>query len=72
MVSVQQGISVTEALILLRAYAFSNDRLLAEVADDVVPRPLAGMNRTAGPAVARTGPTRIAATLRARSGVRRP
>jgi GAF domain-containing protein len=36
MVSVQQEISVTEALIRLRAYAFSSDRLLAEVAEDVV------------------------------------
>jgi hypothetical protein len=35
-VSVQQQISVTEALIRLRAYAFSYDRLLADVADDVV------------------------------------
>jgi GAF domain len=35
-VSVQQQISVTEALIRLRAYAFSHDRLLADVADDVV------------------------------------
>ena len=35
-VSVQQDISVTEALIRLRAYAFSHDRLLAEVAADVV------------------------------------
>src|SRR6266566_1617267 len=35
-VSVQEDISVTEALIRLRAYAFSNDRLLAEVAEDVV------------------------------------
>jgi hypothetical protein len=33
-VSVQEGISVTEALIRLRAYAFSSDRLLAEVAED--------------------------------------
>ena len=40
MVSVQQGVSVTEALIRLRAYAFSNDRLLADVADDVVARRL--------------------------------
>src|SRR5690348_7652827 len=40
MVSVQQGISVTEALIRLRAYAFSNDRLLADVAEDVVARRL--------------------------------
>ena len=36
MVSVQQGVSVTEALIRLRAYAFSHDRLLADVAEDVV------------------------------------
>jgi GAF domain-containing protein len=35
-VSVQEDISVTEALIRLRAYAFSNDRLLAEVAHDVI------------------------------------
>jgi hypothetical protein len=35
-VSVQQGISVTEALIRLRAYAFSRDRLLADVAEDVI------------------------------------
>jgi len=36
MVSVQAGISVTEALIRLRAFAFSNDRLLADVAQDVI------------------------------------
>jgi hypothetical protein len=35
-VSVQEDISVTEALIRLRAYSFSNDRLLAEVAHDVI------------------------------------
>ena len=40
MVSVQLGISVTEALIRLRAYAFSHDRLLAEVAQDVIDRRL--------------------------------
>ena len=40
MVSVQGGISVAEALIRLRAFAFSNDRLLADVADDVVARRL--------------------------------
>lgn len=39
-VSVQEGISVTEALIRLRAYAFSNERLLADVAQDVVDRRL--------------------------------
>jgi len=38
MVSVQEQISVTEALIRLRAFAFSHDRLLAEVAGDVVAR----------------------------------
>jgi hypothetical protein len=40
MVSVQQEISVGEALIRLRAFAFSNDRLLADVARDVVARTL--------------------------------
>jgi GAF domain-containing protein len=40
MVAVQQTISVAEALIRLRAYAFSNDRLLADVAEDVVARRL--------------------------------
>src|SRR6266566_8811153 len=40
MVSVQAGISVTEALIRLRAYAFSHDRLLADVAGDIVARRL--------------------------------
>jgi GAF domain-containing protein len=39
-VSVQQGISVTDALIRLRAYAFSHDRLLTDVAQDVVDRKL--------------------------------
>jgi hypothetical protein len=37
-VSVQEGISVTEALIRLRAFAFSADRPLADVARDVVAR----------------------------------
>ena len=56
MVSVQEQISVTEALIRLRAFAFSHDRLLAEVAGDVVARRLRlGMN-PAGPA--RWGPER--------------
>ena len=40
MISVQLGISVTDALILLRAYAFSNERSLTDVADDVVARRL--------------------------------
>jgi AmiR/NasT family two-component response regulator len=40
MVSVQQGISVTDALIRLRAYAFTRDRPLTEVAQDVVDRKL--------------------------------
>ena len=39
-VSVQQDISVTEALIRLRAFAFSSDRLLADVARDVIARRL--------------------------------
>ena len=40
MISVQQEISVTEAVIRLRAYAFSHDRLLADVAQDVIARRL--------------------------------
>ncbi len=39
-VSAQEGISVTEALIRLRAFAFSSDRLLADVAEDVIARRL--------------------------------
>jgi hypothetical protein len=39
-VSVQEGISVTEALIRLRAFAFSSNRLLADVAQDVIDRRL--------------------------------
>ena len=39
-VSVQEGISVTEALIRLRAFAFSSDRPLADVAQDVISRRL--------------------------------
>jgi GAF domain-containing protein len=39
-VSVQEGISVTEALIRLRAFAFSSDRLLADVSQDVISRRL--------------------------------
>jgi hypothetical protein len=38
--SVQLGISVTDALIRLRAHAFAHDRLLADVAQDVVDRKL--------------------------------
>jgi GAF domain-containing protein len=37
-ISVQEGISVTESLIRLRAFAFSSDRLLADVARDVIAR----------------------------------
>jgi hypothetical protein len=40
MVSVQEDISVTEALIRLRAHAFSNDRPLADVTHDVIARTL--------------------------------
>ncbi|HEX2319250.1 MAG TPA: GAF and ANTAR domain-containing protein [Streptosporangiaceae bacterium] len=39
-VSVQAGISVVEALIRLRAYSFSTDRLLTDVARDVIARTL--------------------------------
>ena len=37
-VSVQAGVGITEALILLRAYAFSTDRPLDDVAADVLSR----------------------------------
>jgi hypothetical protein len=40
MVSVQLRVSVAEALIRLRGYAFAHDRLLTHVADDVVARRL--------------------------------
>lgn len=40
MVSAQISVSVAEALIRLRAYAFANDRPLSEVAQDVVARRL--------------------------------
>jgi hypothetical protein len=40
MVSVQEGISVAEALIRLRTFALGHGRLLADVADDVVARRL--------------------------------
>jgi GAF domain-containing protein len=40
MVSVQLNISVTDALIRLRAYAFANERVLTDVAKDVVSRHL--------------------------------
>ncbi len=40
MVAVQLGVSVGEALLRLRAYAFGNDRLLTEVAEEVVGRQL--------------------------------
>lgn len=39
-VSVQLGVSIAEALIRLRAYAFSENRLLRDVATDVVVRKL--------------------------------
>lgn len=39
-VSAQLGVSITEALIRLRAHAFSNNRLLRDVAEDVVARRL--------------------------------
>jgi hypothetical protein len=40
MISVREGISVTDALIRLRAYAFSHDRPLTDVAQSVVDRTL--------------------------------
>jgi hypothetical protein len=46
MVAVQLDVSVTQALIRLRAHAFANDRQLAEIADDVVARTLRFDNRS--------------------------
>ena len=40
MVAVQLGVTVAQALVRLRAYAFGNDRPLAGVARDVVARTL--------------------------------
>ena len=40
MISVQLGVSITEALIRLRAHAFSHNRLIADVAQDVIARTL--------------------------------
>ena len=40
MVSEELGISVAEAFVRLRAYAFGNDRLVTDVAQDVVSRQL--------------------------------
>jgi hypothetical protein len=40
MVAVQLGVGVGEALVRLRAYAFANNRLVTEVADDLVGRRL--------------------------------
>jgi GAF domain-containing protein len=49
MVSAQLGVGVGEALIRLRAYAFANDRTLAEVAAEVVSRRLRFAGRTDDP-----------------------
>ncbi|WP_320780182.1 ANTAR domain-containing protein [Streptomyces sp. CRN 30] len=38
MISVQAGIGLPEALVVLRAYAFSHDRAVMEVAEDVLAR----------------------------------
>ena len=71
MVSVQLGISVTEALIRLRAYAFSNDRLLGDVAQDVVARTL--RLAMTPPSGAGTGPAdSMVAASTAPTGARRP
>ena len=40
MLTVQLGVSVTEAFARLRAYAYSQDRRLADVAGDIVARRL--------------------------------
>ena len=72
MVSAQLDVSVGQALIRLRAYAFGNDRPLAEVAADVVGRRCVSMTaaveqtRTAddirdrGPRWRRASPRRVA------------
>ncbi|TMK45540.1 MAG: GAF and ANTAR domain-containing protein [Actinobacteria bacterium] len=48
MVAVQLGVSVGEALVRLRAYAFGNDRLLGGVAEAIVARTLRLDNRPLG------------------------
>ena len=58
MVSVQEQISVTEALIRLRAFAFSHDRLLAEVAGDVCRPPAPAEDEPRSPASPRPEPGR--------------
>jgi hypothetical protein len=40
MISVQLGVSLAEALVRLRAHAYAEGRLIAEVAADVVARRL--------------------------------
>ena len=45
MVAAQLDISVGEALMRLRAYAFGNDRRLTDVAEDVVARRCVSMRR---------------------------
>ena len=47
-VAVRLGVSVGKALVRLRAYAFSNDRLLADVAEAFVARRLRLDDRPAG------------------------
>ena len=46
MISAQLGVSLAEALVRLRARAFAEDRLVAEVAADVVARRLRFGERT--------------------------
>jgi hypothetical protein len=53
MVAAQLGITVGEALVRLRAYAFANDRMLADVAEAVVGRRLRFDDRNDEP---ETGP----------------
>ncbi|MCX5559219.1 ANTAR domain-containing protein [Streptomyces sp. NBC_00038] len=52
MISVQAGVSMADALLRLRAFAYSSERPLGEVADDVVARRLRfddDMDDTSGP-----------------------
>jgi hypothetical protein len=48
MVAVQLGVSVGDALARLRAYAFATDRLVADVAEEIVTRRLRFDDRPAG------------------------
>ncbi|MFI0240483.1 GAF domain-containing protein [Streptomyces sp. NPDC016845] len=52
MISVQAGVPLAQALVLLRAYAFGHGRTVVEVAEDVVARRLRFEDDEAGPGTA--------------------